>query len=1833
MEETIRIEHSEVSARLEILARQFIELADQLNITAQNMEAQGEPPAPALADRVVGVRREFDALVAQVSELGRTTGTETTHPFDSLDHIRRALAAVADAQSQRANLDKEREQAIGILERVAHLAHISGELFPSLQNCQNNASELKLTLLQANDLRHNTALTELAQGTHPFAALLHFIEHRYEIEDDEWTRYEQRLTEAFGKPLVLAIIRDKVVLKEHGDTFVEPSDLEESLPSEPTPAAEDLVTRHLPAPEESSIQDLSESSLTGALQSTVAESEPGAPPHLPAGPHVPIFPLVPTPPLVEIAPEALIPSPRTLTSHLWMYAPDVTAQVIARAALQAEPNRDLKLRDLIWRLISENRFGLAMQIARALQALYPDLKPTLPVWLIRVAGLGAYVRHDAGEISHWIRNDLANYDLDQVLNRKDDWETAVHLLIAGATLQPALLASTTGAAAVLRSLRKHEGLSRFYDYCQEIASCGEKLQGLDVNGLMQLKSHASWQAGEEQLYQDTQAWFEQANTMTMTFAPATKVWRKWLDPGQYIHSLLTPILEKDARKIPAARAVAERLASNADIKREVDFTDRNVLKRRGENITASALAQIRRHTREAIGFFEQWDRHHQLNIARDRGYLQEQAEHLRQIVQSNHPLVLAELQTRLPNAPLPVQSAITVCFDGLERINRLFLATPASFELTVESKYLLNAELLKAPHIKLDEQWELEVLDWGKTLPRLLTYVSQEQPNWATAFDWRAEERDHTITNQIIEYLRVNPEPGTNPAALEQLRAKRIQECQTALRNDIIETGKQIETAVTFGLLREEERVEFAAETQNLERQIGVTLNFRAQHLHLESIRAKIEKKRAAGIELIRQRLDAITPAPTNQSRQRVIQSLERGDLLTANEYIDMLSQHTELPASTKQTIPFTLFFPNTLQSIEDWLEGRNALTRPDLAAVTENIRRFARRELEHFSIGPISLRGTGGTHALQAAEMLEAWLTLKRTMKPMPAELDKVLRGLGFNPIEIQAQRSSTRNWVEITAELIRDRNRCPIPAYGSDAEGHYRVLFIGTRPMEEDLINDVGETARARPTIVMHFGRLTAQRRRDLARLCRERRRTFIVIDDALILYLCGAHGSRMPVLFSCTLPFTYSEPYTSTAGVVPPEMFYGRQQERRSIINPMGSCFIYGGRQLGKTALLREIERNYHAPAENRLVIWIDLKVEGIGYDRNPDTLWLLLMQELKKYTVVPENLPSNVASDKFLQHIQSWLDEDKRRSILFLLDEADRFLESDGKEEFVRTARIKGLMDRTGRRFKVVFAGLHNVQRTTRQENNPLAHYGDPIRIGPLLDNGEWREARALIEDPFRAIGFQFQDPDLVTRILSQTNYYPSLIQLYCKQLLTHVTASHRTNFDPRTGPPYIITSKHVEDAYQDQALRDAIRSRFMLTLDLDPRYRVIAFAIALYSISEESTGVDGEFSVSRIRNDALTWWADGFKEKSSEEMFRSLLDEMVGLGVLRKTFNDTYALRSPNVISLIGTKPEIESELQSQSNREAPPEYEPASYRMALRNNTGKNDPRRSPLTSEQEAHLHQSQNGVSIICGTEAAGLRDLKAFLSASFGVPFFDCVDAPGDQTAFTNRLNGLSARSQDGTTLLFVSHTALWKKEWVALAYERLSRLTSKKSFVRIAFVADPFFTWRLVEEPTDEWKTQVSCFNLHPWNDIAVRQWLIDYGFPDNREHRLKLSQVTGNWPYLLQKFYDLAQRNPEQWQNDITRLNELIHEPGFAVEFAAALGLDLQTPRGKILRDLAQIGEASVDDLTAIVENMAPEVIRQTLRWAERLSLIQFIGNEQWRVQPQVGVMLHQLKDL
>lgn len=71
-------------------------------------------------------------------------------------------------------------------------------------------------------------------------------------------------------------------------------------------------------------------------------------------------------------------------------------------------------------------------------------------------------------------------------------------------------------------------------------------------------------------------------------------------------------------------------------------------------------------------------------------------------------------------------------------------------------------------------------------------------------------------------------------------------------------------------------------------------------------------------------------------------------------------------------------------------------------------------------------------------------------------------------------------------------------------------------------------------------------------------------------------------------------------------------------------------------------------------------------------------------------------------------------------------------------------------------------------------------------------------------------------------------------------MEHLTDKNKAHFDAKESPPYLIQAHHIDEAYQRQELRKAIIERFKWTLNLDPRYRVIALQINCVGKSGKTT---------------------------------------------------------------------------------------------------------------------------------------------------------------------------------------------------------------------------------------------------------------------------------------------------------------------------------------------------------------------------------------------------------
>jgi hypothetical protein len=221
-------------------------------------------------------------------------------------------------------------------------------------------------------------------------------------------------------------------------------------------------------------------------------------------------------------------------------------------------------------------------------------------------------------------------------------------------------------------------------------------------------------------------------------------------------------------------------------------------------------------------------------------------------------------------------------------------------------------------------------------------------------------------------------------------------------------------------------------------------------------------------------------------------------------------------------------------------------------------------------------------------------------------------------------------------------------------------------------------------------------------------------------------------------------------------------------------------------------------------------------------------------------------------------------------------------------------------------------------------------------------------------------------------------------------------------------------------------------------------------------------------------------------------------------------------------------------------------------------------------------------------------------------------------------------------DGTNIVLVSPTCTWNLNWVETALKKVKQLKSNKSFVRIVFIGDPQIAWYLISQKSSELnalisKEGVSIFNLKPWDDPALRQWLEDCNFPvQDRESRNQITEVTGNWSILLQRFYQQTKPNGN-WEYHLQEFANSLKNSDILSELADLIGLNSSyAQQRQVLNCLSTLEKASIEDLVEIVEDISADIAKQTLKWAELLRIAYPVGNDNWRVDPLVSRILASL---
>lgn len=1487
---------------------------------------------------------------------------------------------------------------------------------------------------------------------------------------------------------------------------------------------------------------------------------------------------------------------------------------------------------LTWSLLHNRLDGLAFHSVQNAEELGAR---EFPSRLIRDYALAKHLRGRRGDLAQY----LQFAETTEVVTRSEAMKQDGRWHLAfSAALRPALHApAMTSVLDLIELLQEHGGPETLRSILDAVGSfIREHYRPISPRAL-----NSSGSGTSEEEFEEYQRKFEKwASATQKRKAPywrATKAWRTQFDKGP-----VAKILEEVRDGTPTdntIRNVRENLEDlrGRDLQRIYSESTEGT-----EELDGKALTWFRNSFNEFESWVTGWiDLAEQLVGDEETPYV-EQSYALVEKLQGLASEAREELSSTAPDTPSQ-RVALDRTLEVVKDLEKHFQEDSfGESEPSVQTT--LRADLLRVPGLRLDADLTMKEAP-RNSLKTILQVLQEGYLGWEDAF-WKHEERDdHLSTKRILQHLRkaaVEAErEEVDVEALRQERDESVTSCRRKVNRHAKETERTVERAFRAGYLDRSERADYLSQVQSVEQKVEEKVAFHRLQETLRTVEAKIEDEKQEALDQVRARLESdevqsvLTDSP--EDRQRINQAIEREDVRTADAYIHRILEGQDIPSPKRQETALEDFFPERLTSI---------IQEFDDPSQVQDLLTILKSGEQETQCGPLDLQ-TKEEEQVRSAEVVETWLQARRNRNISTEQLEKVLIGLGFSPksVEIESMGKTIppgrkSRWAAVDIDVPSKRD-VPVPEYGSNTGGRYRILLAYGNPAVEELADDIehirpdGEKAM----VAFYFGNIDVEERRQLDNLCRERRSDFIVVDQALLLYLLARpRSSRLLSLYECTLPFSFLQPYSESASRIPREMFFGREREIEKLHRTDGPSIVYGGRQLGKTVLLRRAQRLFHNPPK-RVSSWVDLRRYGIS-SKDPKSVWPIIVDELKELGVFDKGESRDAKPKNITRKIESWLEENQERRILLLLDEADSFFRKDQQNGFEQTSALKGLMEATDGRFKVVFAGLHNVLRTTNAPNQPLAHLREPICVGPLLKKGEWKSAQNLISEPLRALGYRFEpEDDLITYILSLTNYYPSLIQLYCRHLLEEV--SERSALQQPDGPPYVIGRSEVQHSSDQRDLMRQIRHKFLLTLQLDPRYEVLAYVIGYETRKSGEDSTQG-FEVESIAAQARTYWPDGFRGSDSREHVQALLDEMVGLGVLRNIDNRRYALRSPNVLPLLGDKDKMEEVLLKE--RSPLPEYDPKTHRRFY----GREN-RISPLTEHQHALLKRkgawpqsSSHGVAVIYGTKAAGLENVRSFLKGVSDKNTFHVADDLKSAQDFDEWMREKKeGRSKSEVTLLFVSQEAPWGEGWVDKAVRQAERLSDQRAALRIAFMADPERLSKMCQEGGENLfpgqSTQVLPIQLQPWDRAALRDWMVDRGKKPTKSELQDIRRVTGNWPLLLRMLEEDIRRDPGSLQSEVEALGQKLDDPEVTENLLSKFGLP-ESIRRNVLRVLALLGgseESSEgvipDNLSEIVADTYGEALAQqvepVLRWASLVGVASSSRGNKWSVDPIVERLL------
>ncbi len=1306
------------------------------------------------------------------------------------------------------------------------------------------------------------------------------------------------------------------------------------------------------------------------------------------------------------------------------------------------------------------------------------------------------------------RRTEAMAEITAALALAGDSAAAARVALA-ALLRPALLDPDNGARSLVANLRGLPGLAPYVGVADSLSALGHEVR-LSAQMLSDIAGTRPPPAAPK-ARADLDAWWRDARRRKTKHQPTYSILHRELHPEGEVGAVIAAALAEGVAAAGRVRSFVTRLRHDRTAQEQfVAAAEARSGRPKQDRIENDALDWFCARLQEACDHLADWldactaDEAAPQDVNRER------------LLRAIGGLRKAIDQCATPADTVALDAAAArVLDDGLADLRRLLDGQAGSVSSS-DLHHLLSDPLLRLPGGCQDwtdgdaTAFAQEVAAADRRRLAALMLPDTLVAGIDTALSRRVDEHAILAAERLLEL-----QSDRGDARLAELRQDLAEKTAAARSSAIARTERLRQSLTTLGFLDAETMAELPGDIARLsailtaltvtgDEEISLPATHRSRvpevppdFPELADVLTEVEARRDRLRTLIamRQRaaLERLASGRVTGSATSLLAAFDRLDPVTVDDAIAELNAGRDVPVpEAERDDALTRFFPGFT-------------SRVDAAAATLTRGRILQAARDADAVGPLDFASMEPGRRRRLEQIIECWGAAENAMKQsqpvrLRESLAQVFGFMGFTGFRIADGREAVPGRVRslvMDCDVPRPAGWFLPPSFGSVTGGRYRLLAVRAETSIDQLLRLLGAEAPDAAWIVIVFGRLGVSDRRRLARQTRAEARQALVLDETMLLFAATDADDPLATFLTCALPFSWVQPYTTSPGQIPPEVFFGRRAEiDRILARDGGGCLIYGGRQLGKSALLNHIRAERHRPDIGELAIYLDIKPIG-GVQIAADRIWQELAFELQRNGLMQLSAEPNL----LVTGVQDWLRADPSRRVIAMFDEADNLLQAEHAAGYPNLQKLKNLMEATGQRFKAVFAGLHNVRRMAQAPNSPLPHLGEPICIGPMNMTPENRAAlRRLAVDPIRAAGLDYVDPGLVSDMLARMNYYPSLVQVFGRQIVESV--GRRPPVDGE-GPRWPLGRDSMFEGETAARIAHQIREKFQLTLNLDLRYECIAKSLALHRI--ETTGGDTQvlsqgLSSTDIWN--LLLWPRSLGKPSMGD-FEELLKEMVDLGVLGAFPQNRYGLRNAQVAQMLGNRDVLTDDLLRLDEREAEPAYDAATFHRLLRM---RQPASRAPLPDRLMDRLFDRH----------APGLRILEARPGIAGPDVAGRLLDAArtwmnGDHASVaaedTRLRKALDAVRSDSAILVI-------EGAWSPATAELLAR-NPKVAAGQVLPI------WCLASLPEPAPAAQI--YRSLAWQDAMVRHWLADEGLApglDDAESRLALLRASGGAPARL-----------------------------------------------------------------------------------------------------------------